>query len=222
MIPFHVLILTHICIFSQKDPAELPGNIKVSKNIQLLHDTWTCKKPNSTCPLSHCYVTPTGEHLHLTCWAAVMLKWIEHTTLQKPPNHHLFDTVNQDGGIAQEKLSLVLQCHLNNLKSKNTPHSSAPVINLILSNDILGLAAPLPPQCTNGTDISSDVLLPVTCAPGDKISIIEFCACYNLGDSILKKLQENSFWKACSLCFMSITDLKDMWFNHGQIADLQM
>ncbi|KIK96302.1 hypothetical protein PAXRUDRAFT_772466 [Paxillus rubicundulus Ve08.2h10] len=130
----------------KKDPAELPGNIKVSKNIQLFHDTWMCKRPNSTCPSSHCYVAPMGEHLHLshehlTCWAAVMLTGIEHTTLQKPPNHCLFGAVNQDGGITQEKLSPVLQHCLNNLESKNTSHSSALVINLSLSNNILGLAA---------------------------------------------------------------------------------
>ncbi|KIK81408.1 hypothetical protein PAXRUDRAFT_15260 [Paxillus rubicundulus Ve08.2h10] len=34
----------------KKDPAELPGNIKISKNIQLLRDTWTCQKPDSACP----------------------------------------------------------------------------------------------------------------------------------------------------------------------------
>ncbi|KAF8833100.1 hypothetical protein BDN67DRAFT_917616, partial [Paxillus ammoniavirescens] len=202
----------------KKNPAELPGNIKISKNIQLLRDTWTCQKPDSACPSSHCYVTPAGEHF--SCWAAAMLKGIEHTTLAKPPNQRLFDAVNQHGNIAREKLSPVLQHHLNNLESKSSPNSSAPVINLTLGNDILGFAAPWLPQHTNRTDVASDVLLPNTCAPGDKIPIMEFCAHYNLSDGVLKKLQENSFQKVRSLRFVSISDLKDMRFNHGEIADL--
>ncbi|KAI6118043.1 hypothetical protein F5141DRAFT_1061721 [Pisolithus sp. B1] len=127
----------------KKDTMELPGNIHISKNIQLLHDVWLCKKPDSTCPLTHCYFTASNEHLplshkHFNCWAATMLKGNEHAIISKPPNHCLFDAINAHGSITQEKLSLVLQCHLALESKSNPPQASVPVINLMLGNNILG------------------------------------------------------------------------------------
>ncbi|KIK73832.1 hypothetical protein PAXRUDRAFT_40605, partial [Paxillus rubicundulus Ve08.2h10] len=188
----------------------------VSKNIQLLHDTWLCRKPDSTCPSSHCYVTPTGKHLHLshehfTCWAAAILKGFEHVTLSTPPNYWLFDVVNQDGNIAKEKLSPVLQHRLKDLETQVNEYHACPCCST---------APPAPSQCMNRTDVASDVLLPATHAPGDEISISDFCTHYDLTSTVLKKLQENLLRKACSLHFVSLQDLKYMQFNHGDITDL--
>ncbi|KAI6019037.1 hypothetical protein BKA83DRAFT_4495901 [Pisolithus microcarpus] len=214
----------------KKDAMELPGNIHLSKNIQLLCDAWLCKKPDSACPSTHCYVTTSDEHFplsheHFNCWAATMLKGTEHAMITKPPNHCLFNAVDTRGNITQEKLSLVLQHHLA-LESKNNPlQISSPVINVTLGNDILGLAhTSMGPQIQmpqHKIETTNDSLLPMTHVPGEDMAIIEFCTHYNLGDTILKKLQDNSFRKACSLHFLTINALKEMDFVHGEIVELQ-
>ncbi|KAI6112572.1 hypothetical protein F5141DRAFT_1003295 [Pisolithus sp. B1] len=208
---------------------ELPGNIHISKNIQLLCNVWLCKKPNSTCPSTHCYVTASDEHLplshkHFNCWAAAMLKGNEHATISKPPNHHLFNAIDTHSSITQEKLSPVLQHHLTLESKSNPPQASAPVINLTLGNDILGfMHAGMGPQTQvpqHRIKTTDGPLLPATHIPGEDIPIIEFCTCYNLSNTILKKLQENSFCKTCSLHFLSINlDLKEMGFVHGEVAE---
>ncbi|KAI5992525.1 hypothetical protein EDD15DRAFT_2168109 [Pisolithus albus] len=214
----------------KKDTTELPGNIHVSKNIQLLRDVWLCKKPDSACPSTHCYVTASDEHLplsheHFNCWAAAMLKGNEHATISKPPNHRLFDAVDARGSISQEKLSPVLQRCLALESKSNPPQASAPVINLTLGSDILGFVhAGMGPQTQmpqHRIEPTNNPLLPATRIPGEDIPIIEFCTRYDLGDTILKKLQENSFRKARSLHFLSIKDLKEMGFVHGEVAELR-
>ncbi|KAI5985290.1 hypothetical protein EDD15DRAFT_2374350 [Pisolithus albus] len=215
----------------QKDATELPGNIRVNKNIQLLRDVWLCKKPDSACPSTHCYVTTSDEHFplsheHFNCWAAAMLKGTEHAMITKPPNHRLFDAIDTRGNITQEKLSPVLQHRLAALEPKsNTPQVSSPVINVTLGNDILGFAhTSMGPQLQmpqHKIETMNDSLLPMTHVPGEDMTIIDFCTRYDLGDMILKKLQDNSFRKARPLRFLTISALKEMGFVHGEIAELR-
>ncbi|KAI5984136.1 hypothetical protein EDD15DRAFT_2121593, partial [Pisolithus albus] len=215
----------------KKDATELPGNIRVNKNIQLLHDVWLCKKPDSACPSTHCYVTTSDEHFplsheHFNCWAAAMLKGTEHATITKPPNHRLFDAINTCGNITQEKLSPILQRRLAALEPKsNTPQVSSPVINVTLGNDILGFAhTSMAPQIQvpqPEVEAANNSLLPTTRTCGEDLPILEFCTCYDLGNSILKKLQDSSFHKARSLRFLTLKDLKEMGFVHGEVAELR-
>lgn len=151
-----------------------------------------------------------------------MLKGTDCATLGKPPSHRLFDAVKQDGTIAPEKLSPVLQRRLATLEPKNsTP--PGPVINVTLGNDILGLARTAGSQNfpPHSIDNSNDLLLPANRLPGNDMPIVDFCTHYDLGDNILKKFQDNSFRKARSLRFVTIKDLKEMCFIHGEIADLR-
>jgi hypothetical protein len=155
------------------------------------------------------------------------MKGSEHATLERPPNHRLFDAVNQDGNVVKEKLSPVLQ---HRLESKNSaPLAPAPVINLSLGNDLLGLGlarAMQPSQNAGlgahpGANLSAETVLPSNRGPGDDMSIKSFCARYDLSDDVLAKLQKHSFRKARGLRFVKITDLKEMGFEHGEIADLR-
>lgn len=75
-----MLIVVSPRLSLQKESAAiLPGNEKKVKNIQLLRDRWVCKKTDSACASTHCYVNPgTDEHTplghqQLDCWASAMV-----------------------------------------------------------------------------------------------------------------------------------------------------
>ncbi|KAG1814990.1 hypothetical protein EV424DRAFT_1541216 [Suillus variegatus] len=71
---------------------ELPLNIKLSAQIKLLQNRYTCNKPG--CLMSgYCYILPdnnahfTLSHRHLSMWAAALAAKPPITILDKPPNH---------------------------------------------------------------------------------------------------------------------------------------
>ena len=51
--------------------------------------------------------------------------------------------------------------------------------------------------------------------------MVEFCALYDLSPGILGKLTDNDYKTACFLCFVTITELKEMGFKLGEIAGLR-
>ena len=147
----------------------------------------------------------------------IQLKGEETATLEKPPNHKLFDE-------AQVPLSPVLQRRLEKQNEKrNTVPSGSPTINFTLGNELVNLFHPQPPVAAAAPVPPYDhvALLHTSRSPGDDISIDEFCATYGLGEAILNKLQENSYLHARVLRFVTIQDLKDMSFLRGEIASLR-
>jgi hypothetical protein len=56
----------------------LPGNVAKNKNIQDLREKWSCTRPDSVCPSTHCFVQLSGEHLplshqHFDTWGSAMV-----------------------------------------------------------------------------------------------------------------------------------------------------
>ncbi|KAL4079924.1 hypothetical protein V8B97DRAFT_2020674 [Scleroderma yunnanense] len=219
--PSKILIMNIIVVQVAQTPKEsaavLPGNEKKIKNIWLLHDKWICKKPDSACPSTHCYVLlDTEEHFphgheHFDCWAAAMSKndnGVSCAALNKPPNHHLFDV---------KKLSLSPASALT---------ASAPVFNFMIRNELASFFHPqIPPPVPSAqlAPISSEengMLIPSGCATGFDMLIIHFCLAYQLDDSIAEKFVSHSLKEACLLCFVHFVDLKDMGFKFREIAAL--
>ncbi|KAF8173627.1 hypothetical protein BJ912DRAFT_802205, partial [Pholiota molesta] len=223
---------------TRRDPETLPGNIAKNKNIQLLQEQWKCPKHQQTCVGVYCFPDPdSDEHLplnheRLDCWASAMLKDDDSATLQKPPNHKLFD-------MKRTALSPALQRRLDNQNQKNTPLAQAPpppsVINFNVSKDIADLfrhgstapappgPAPLPaPLAANYVPADCPFLLAPARSPGLDMPLSAFCILYELGDAILKRLEDNCFTKSSALRFITIQELKDMGFRLGEIAALRV
>jgi hypothetical protein len=150
------------------------------------------------------------------------LKGEEHATLQKPPNHKLFDAT-------KKAISPVLQRRMAN-QNAAAGSSSAPVFNFTLGNDLLNILrppnpaqeAPAPVRAQNNTNtINSDLLLQPSRAPGPDLPIAQFCAEYGLSSQTAEKFAENCYTHARVLRFVAIEELKQMGFRLGEIAGLR-
>lgn len=156
------------------------------------------------------------------------LKGAEHATIEKPPNHRLFDTGLQ---------SPILQRRLNMQNQKNTS-STAPIFNLTIGNDIVHqLLGPrgtdLPPLAPHPTapqalapaamiyDLQCPTLLHTSRLPGQDMSLSQFCINYKLGDMVFERLRDNGYQDARVLRFLTIDELKEMKFRLGEIAALR-
>ncbi|KAG1879264.1 hypothetical protein C8R48DRAFT_588993, partial [Suillus tomentosus] len=204
--------------------AILPGNQKNIANIQSLREHWICKKPDAACPSTHCYVDlSTDKHLPLNaerfdCWASAMLKDDGTATLEKPPHHKLFDV---------RKISPVLQQWLDSQNTK-IPPPSAPVFNFMIGNKVLDIFCPQLPAVaatpavftSHLSDPSCATLLHPSRAQGRDIPLDEFCTTYDLGNNIHAKFIQNAYKEARFLRFVTITELKEMGFQLGEIAVL--
>ncbi|KAG1883120.1 hypothetical protein F4604DRAFT_1921024 [Suillus subluteus] len=212
---FNDLIDNYFTIFAQKESAAiLPGNEKKVANIQLLQDRWICKKTDSACASTHCYVIPGSEehfplghqhfplgHQQLDCWASAMCKEASNATIDKPPNHRLFDL---------KAISPVLQHRLDTqAKTVTEPASSTPVVNVTFGNEFASLfklnhTAPNTTTSEIGpAPISTSSLILPLHKPGNDMSIVAFCALYQLDDSIAAKFASHSFKEAHLLHYVT-------------------
>ncbi|KAG1828411.1 hypothetical protein EV424DRAFT_1536679 [Suillus variegatus] len=109
-------------------------------------------------------------------------------------------------------------------KTVTGPASSTPVVNITFGNEFAGLfksnhTAPNTTTSEIGpAPISTSSLIPPLHKPGNDMSIVAFCALYQLDDSITTKFASHSFKEARLLCYVTFSDLKEMEFKFGEIA----
>jgi hypothetical protein len=176
------------------------------------------------------------SYLGLLTIARLQLKGEESATLTKPPNHKLFD-------MKRTALSPVLQRRLDVQNQKNTP-VAPPVFNFNIGNEVAtlfrplaptALAAPTAPAAAPAPTAPTHATAPTPMTPADcpyllsplryagsDVSLNEFCTVYELGDAVLKRLEENCYKKSSALRFVTIQELKDMGFRLGEIAALRV
>ena len=157
----------------------------------------------------------------------------ECATLEKPPNHKLFNAPSS-------RLSPVLQCHLELQKPAPAPVApAAPVFNFSIGHEVIDffrLVATTPAPVVMVTtpvvtpvavsaiaplyDLDCPRLLQPSRLPGQDMPLAQFCMQYNLAQGVLDKLVENSYTQAQTLRFITILELKEMKFKLGEIAAL--
>ena len=157
-----------------------------------------------------------------TLISGTQMKGEDFATIQKPPNHKLFDMNNKN-------ISPVLQRRMaNRAQSKAAP--PAPVFHISLGNDFANILRP-PPTAAAAQAIAtgpslhaenpSSLLLHPSRLPVPEMDIAVFCQQFDLAPQTLEKLKENYYGKAQVLRFVRIDDLKEMGFRMGEIAGLQ-
>ncbi|KAG1899672.1 uncharacterized protein F5891DRAFT_980910 [Suillus fuscotomentosus] len=129
--------------------------------------------------------------------------------------------------ILSSAISPVLQRRLDaQAKTVTEPASSTPVVNVTFSNEFASLFKSNHTALNTTTSgigpapISTSSLIPPLRKPGNDISIVAFCALYQLDDSIATKFASHSFKEARLLCYVTFSDLKEMEFKFGEIAAL--
>jgi hypothetical protein len=144
-------------------------------------------------------------------------------TLQKPPNHQLFNAVSP---MFLAEKSPLMQARLKNIARDNPlvqPQPIAPVINVHMPNDLFQphqypALVPGPP-----VPAMSNALIPAMAhlTPDNNMSIDDFCSTYKLSDSILQCLRENRFTQSHAFRHIQVDDLKAMGLVLGEIADVR-
>lgn len=56
---------------------------------------------------------------------------------------------------------------------------------------------------------------------GPDLNVEQFCTLYELSDDILKRLKDNGYQKTKTFKHITIVQLQEMSFKHGEIASLQ-
>jgi hypothetical protein len=171
------------------------------------------------------------------------LKGEDCASVDKPPNHKLFDPNTP-------KLSPVLQRRLDNENAKNAKAIAstvpvAPVINFSFGKEIIEMFRPhpaavptTPPATVAATapapasparsatarstyDLQCPTLLQANRTTGPDMPIAQFCIEYELGKGIEEKLVKNSYLHTRVLHFVTIEELKEMKFRFGEVALLR-
>jgi hypothetical protein len=164
------------------------------------------------------------------------MKGEDHASLEKPPNHSLFDAKH----IA---MSPVLKRRLNAQKAA-AARVAAPVFNFTIRNDLVDLLHPVREQAQDPPSyraVDAPALLPVPVpAPvpasynlqhptllqhghiaGPDMTIREFCTLYDLTDAVHHKFTSNLYMHTCMLRVLMVDETKEMNFLLGEIAALQ-
>ena len=104
--------------------------------------------------------------------------------------------------------------------------SQGPVINFNVPPELFSgrpLATPTNPTTSNtpGMPPIDSPLFSAVLKPTVPLSLDDFCATYHLSPEILIRFTENGFRTFNQLCYISVADLKEMVFKHGEIAGIQ-
>ncbi|PPR03278.1 hypothetical protein CVT24_012816 [Panaeolus cyanescens] len=123
----------------------LPGNVAKNETIIRLRSHWQCNARG--CHFEYCFVPADGgAHLPLSNelfdkWAAAMLhshNGEPSATLEHPPSIREFDPVSRYTIVSKSPL---LQARVKAMQQEKTPAvASGPVINVVLPENLLGLA----------------------------------------------------------------------------------
>ncbi|KAF8185982.1 hypothetical protein BJ912DRAFT_852486, partial [Pholiota molesta] len=220
----------------KKEPAVLPGNVNRALNVQRLQERWKCTiRQPGTCIGAYCYVFPdTSVHLplnheRLECWSSAMVSFLKDdgsSTVEKPPNHRLFDP---EGPIRQSPVvqrRIDAQNAQKGLVASQPPASQPPVVlfgdqfaNLFRNG--IGHAEPSAHQPLARSSQPSTMLLNPGRDIGPDMPIAQFCNSFGLQPAVLEKLEENAYDFARNLRFITLENLTEMGFKLGQKAALQ-
>jgi hypothetical protein len=143
-------------------------------------------------------------------------------TVEKLPNHKVFDTISADN------LALLSPLQLRHLQAQkeNAPAMTSPQIHNYISfpDNLFALLANksnLPVAPPESCSTLSAMLLPNEYQPGLTYSIEEFCTQFKLSNLILTKLKDNGYSCTHTIKFIEVSELQSMGFKFGEIAELK-
>jgi hypothetical protein len=127
----------------------------------------------------------------------------------------------------QARASPLLERRIQNLKStaNNMPvihvHVPGSSITNPPSNHLFAANAPSTSASAAVPSITGPSKLLTCITMGPDISIDNFCQIYDLSDDICQRLKTNGYPKTKTLRHITLQQLQEMSFRHGEIASLQ-
>jgi len=104
-------------------------------------------------------------------------------------------------------------------KDKAPPLPAAPVINVVLPNNLYGQYLPAVPPPIPVPQMTG--LIPATHQAGSKLDMAMFCALFGLSDAIHQRLKDNAYSSTHAFAHMESGELREMGFKAGEIVDLK-
>jgi hypothetical protein len=149
------------------------------------------------------------------------VKGDDSATVETPPNSRIFDFVPENS----KSMRSTLQKRRDDAQAKAST-AQGPVINFNMPPELFGRppVTPANPQRPSESEITvtpNSPLYPPSIKPQVPLTLVDFCAMYNLSGDILSRFTDNGFTTLNQLCYISLTDLKEMVFKRGEIAGIQ-
>jgi hypothetical protein len=147
-------------------------------------------------------------------------------TIERPPNHKLFD------GVINSDLTLKSPLQLRRLQAQakeNTPAIPQIHNHITFPDNLFGMMQGHPATESLATPSAGNVarpplanmLLPNKHQPGPTYSIEQFCHKYELDEKIQARLRENGYARTHTFKYIEVSDLQAMGFKLGEIAELK-
>lgn len=123
---------------------------------------------------------------------------------------------------ARSSGSPLLERRLQNMKNTQNSTVTAPVIHVHIPGNIGTPSIPADtPSSSSMPPSTANVKLLKHPKTGPDLNVEQFCHMYDLGAEILKRLKDNGYQKTKTFKHITIAELQEMSFKHGEIASLQ-
>jgi hypothetical protein len=135
-------------------------------------------------------------------------------TVENPPNHEAFQGLSVS---VHAQGSPLLEHRLCDMKAvqNSAVASTMPVIHLHMPS---GPNLDTPASTSSTPQLADAERLLSAGKMGFDLSIDNFCKLYDLSGNILARLKENGYEKMKTLKYVTISQLHEMSFKHGEIA----
>ncbi|KAF8150275.1 hypothetical protein K438DRAFT_1988586 [Mycena galopus ATCC 62051] len=210
----------------------LPGNMALNDKIGELWERWKCTAPGRPCGSAHCFVGATNpdhfalSHAHIESWAAAIGK--EFADIDTPPNNQLFNKVSAAARAAHSPI--LQQCWLEIREQAAAAKNAvaSPQFHFNIGPEVLTF---LQPQAAPAMAIHEAFILPPNTSnmlilpprlPGLDVSIEDFYSHYYLADEIYVRFKEQKFKRTDVFQFVEVSELTEMGFLRGEIAELKV
>ncbi|KAF8210056.1 hypothetical protein K438DRAFT_1810766 [Mycena galopus ATCC 62051] len=211
----------------------LPGNVALNNKIGELRERWKCTVQGGACGSAHCFVSATDpdhfalSHAHIENWAAAMLKGKEFADIDTPPNNTLFDKVSAAARAARSPLLQQRRLELREQAAAAKNAVASPQFHFNIGPEALAFLRPAAPAIAIPDAFipppnTSNMLIPPPRLPGLDVSIEDFCSLYDLDDDICRRFKEHKFKHTDSFQFVEVSELTEMGFLRGEIAELKV
>ncbi|KAF8227922.1 hypothetical protein L208DRAFT_1294330, partial [Tricholoma matsutake] len=141
-------------------------------------------------------------------------------TIEKPLNHEVFHKVPTR---ARSASSPLLERQLQNMKNTQNLAATMPVIHVHIPGGNGQQSPPsIPSDAPSSSSMPPSMAKLLKCPKmGPDLNVEQFCSLYDFGTEILKQLKDNGYRKTKTFKHITIAQLQEMSFKHGEITSLQ-
>jgi hypothetical protein len=148
--------------------------------------------------------------------------------LDKPPNHKVFDfapaSAKSNQSLLQRRNAAINQASNSQLLIQIFNGMFPEMLQMFRSTQASTTPATPVSVSTTGSAITNSLNTPLfspIIKPAVPLPLANFCTTYNLSNEILTCFSNNGFTTLNQLCYIALSDLKEMEFKRGEIAAIQ-